>query len=402
MKTATSVFALAAISLLSTLLSPTAHADGKTLRACEMLFTARAEQPSRSFTNAEGVLIDARGNPIQTSGPAKGSIELAPTRTLQLVTSQGHEIYDVEAISKLLAGEDNNLPEAVLADYKKMVARGGTRFLVQVSNLDMLEPLYKLMPNFSDVLDRVKRSMIISITAGEPITLPPIILLGEPGVGKTFFAETLAEAIGTGYGFIPMNSVTAGWILSGTAPTWKGAQMGKVARILIEGEYSNPVIVVDEIDKAGGNKEYDALGAFYQLWEPHTAKKFVDEFLQVPVDASLINWIATANYENQIPDPIRKRALVINVPAPSEAQLRVIVDHVLRLFLKKHPGLKFSPVISDAVFATFKKNTPRDIRMLIQDAVGGALLAKRSELAPEDIDMAVIHEKEKRGIGFIQ
>ena len=59
-------------------------------------------------------------------------------------------------------------------------------------------------------------------------------------------------------------------------------------------------------------------------------------------------------------------------------------------------------MISDAVFATFKKNTPRDIRMLIQDAVGGALLAKRTELVPEDIDMAVIQEKEKRGIGFIQ
>jgi ATP-dependent Lon protease len=265
----------------------------------------------------------------------------------------------------------------------------------------MLEPLYKLMPNFKTTLDRIKRAMMVSIMSGEPIVLPPIILLGEPGVGKTYFAELLAEAIGTGYGFIPMNSTTAGWILSGSGSTWSTASMGKVARILIEGKYANPVIVVDEIDKAGSqSKQYDPLGAFYQLWESHTAKNFVDEFLRVGIDASLVNWIATANYEDQIPDPIRKRAIVMEVPTPSEEQLRVIVDNVLANFLKKHPGLKFSPVISSEVFGTFKKNTPRDIRMLIQDAVGGALIAGRTDLRPEDIDMAVLHEKQRATIGF--
>jgi hypothetical protein len=82
----------------------------------------------------------------------------------------------------------------------------------------------------------------------------------------------------------------------------------------------------------------------------------------------------------------------------------VIVKNVLAIFLKKHPRLKFSGVISDEVFAAFKKNSPRDIRMLIQDAVGGALIAGHSELKAEDIDMAVLHEKESKKvpIGFIQ
>lgn len=401
MKTTKSIVLIAAFSLSSMALTKVAGAEVKPLRACEGLFIARSEPVKRVMTNAAGEEIDERGNVIALRGATGPNVA---TPSLQLVSAQGHKIYDVEAIKKLLV-EDSSLTESMKAEYSKMVAKGGMRMLVEVSNLKMLDPLYELMPNFKTTLDRVKRAMMVSIMAGEPIVLPPIILLGEPGVGKTFFAELLAEAIGTGYGFIPMNSTTAGWILAGSASTWSTASMGKVARIMIEGKYANPVIVVDEIDKAGSSgKQYDPLAAFYQLWESHTAKNFTDEFLRVNIDASLINWIATANYENQIPDPIRKRAIVIEVPAPSEAQLRVIVDNVLAIFLKKHPGLKFSGVISDEVFATFKKNTPRDIRILIQDAVGGALVAGRNELKPEDIDMAVIHEKEatvKRPIGFV-
>jgi ATP-dependent Lon protease len=401
MKTTTSIALLAAILLCSMTLSAIARADEKPRRACEMLFIARSVPEKRVMTNADGQPIDERGNVLDASGKPKSEVG-APR--LQLVSAQGHKIYDVEALQKLLE-EDTSLTESMKSEYKKMIAKGDTRLLVQVSNLSMLDPLYELMPNFKTTLDRIKRAMMVSIMSGEPIVLPPIILLGEPGVGKTFFAELLAEAIGTGYGFIPMNSTTAGWILAGSAATWSTASMGKVARILIEGKYANPVIVVDEIDKAGSTgKQYDPLAAFYQLWESHTAKNFTDEFLRVAIDASLINWIATANYADQIPDPIRKRAIVVEVPSPNESQLRVIVNNVLAIYLKKHPGLKFSGVVSDDVFAIFKKNTPRDIRMLIQDAVGGALIAGRTELKPEDIDMAVVQEKEsvKRGIGFIQ
>lgn len=60
---------------------------------------------------------------------------------------------------------------------------------------------------------------------------------------------------------VPMSSMTAGWLLSGSSSQWKGAKPGKVFEALVDGEYANPVIVVDEIDKASCDAQYDPLGA---------------------------------------------------------------------------------------------------------------------------------------------
>ena len=88
-----------------------------------------------------------------------------------------------------------------------------------------------------------------------------MLLLGPPGIGKTHFARHLAELLGTGMNLLPMSSMTAGWLLSGSSAQWKGARPGKVFEALVEGEYANPVIVVDEIDKASGDAQHDPLGA---------------------------------------------------------------------------------------------------------------------------------------------
>ena len=72
------------------------------------------------------------------------------------------------------------------------------------------------------------------------LELPPMLLLGEPGIGKTHFARKLAELLGTGFGFVPMSSLTAGWVLSGASSQWKNAKPGKVFDTLVNGDYANP------------------------------------------------------------------------------------------------------------------------------------------------------------------
>jgi hypothetical protein len=116
---------------------------------------------------------------------------------------------------------------------------------------------------------------------------------------------------------LPMSSMTAGWLLSGSSSQWKGARPGKVFEALVEGEYANPVIVVDEIDKASGDAQYDPLGALYSLLEHDTAQSFTDEFAEVAIDASQVIWITTANDSRGIPDPILNRMNVFEVQAPT-------------------------------------------------------------------------------------
>jgi ATP-dependent Lon protease len=113
-----------------------------------------------------------------------------------------------------------------------------------------------------------------------------------------------------------MSSLTAGWVLSGASSQWKGARPGKVFETLVDGQYANPVMVVDEIDKARGEHAYDPLGALYSLLEHDTAGHFVDEFAEVPIDASQVIWVATANDARGIPEPILNRMNVFEVQAP--------------------------------------------------------------------------------------
>jgi len=96
----------------------------------------------------------------------------------------------------------------------------------------------------------------------------------------------LSQLLGTGFGFVPMSSLTAGWVLSGASSQWKNAKPGKVFDTFLNGDYANPVIVVDELDKSGGDGQYDPLGALYELLEMETATRFIDEFVEVPIDAS--------------------------------------------------------------------------------------------------------------------
>src|SRR6476469_147134 len=99
--------------------------------------------------------------------------------------------------------------------------------------------LYDELPNFREVLDDLRRQLALCHDSGDALELAPMLLLGP------------------GFGFVPMSSLTAGWLLLGASSQWKGARPGKVFETVVEGPYANPVMVVDEIDKAGAEQAYD-------------------------------------------------------------------------------------------------------------------------------------------------
>src|SRR3982750_2245505 len=176
--------------------------------------------------------------------------------------------HDVERkLAKLPERDHENLR----ATYERMLERGPERFQVKPSGIPEMDALYEQLPNFSDALDDVKRHVALSQDAGDGIEITPMLLLGPPGIGKTHFAREVAQLLGTGMGFVSMSSLTAGWVLSGASSQWKGARPGKVFETLVDGAYANPVMVVDEIDKARGEHAYDPLGALYSLLEHDTA-----------------------------------------------------------------------------------------------------------------------------------
>jgi ATP-dependent Lon protease len=294
-------------------------------------------------------------------------------------------IYSVAEVDRALEDGAAKRNEGLKSWYDRMRELGGSRYIIKPSTAAAVDNLYAASPNFGQVVDDLRKFLALAVAGDEAVQFTPMLLLGEPGLGKTYFAKRLAQALATGFEFVSMSSLTAGWVLTGASSQWHNARPGKVAQTLIEGEYANPVVVLDEVDKAGGDARYDPMGALYGLLERDTAVHFKDEFIDVDMDASHILWVATANDESSIPEPILNRMNVYEIERPDADGSRMIALAVYREILDAHRW-PFPPEPSEAVLEKLVAIPPRDMRKLLLDAFGTAQLAGRDQLLPEDVD----------------
>jgi ATP-dependent Lon protease len=323
------------------------------------------------------------------SAPTSGRLALASVR----------DVFACDEVRQKLSKLAEREQDALRTTYERMLERGPQRFDVKPCGIPDMTKLYAELPNFSDPLDDIKRHVALSCESRDGIEITPMLLLGAPGIGKTHFARRIAQLFGTGMNLVPMSSMTAGWILSGSSSQWRGAKPGKVFEALVDGQYANPVIVVDEIDKASSDVQYDPLGALYSLLEHDTASHFVDEFAEVAIDASHVIWVLTANDERSIPEPILNRMNVFEVPAPNEAQARLIAANLYRSIRCEHDwGAAFEPQASPPVLDALSALAPRDMRRALMTGFGNARLAMRDALLAEDLPRVSIG---KSRIGFM-
>jgi ATP-dependent Lon protease len=307
-------------------------------------------------------------------------------------------IYSVAEVDRALGDGIAQRNEGLKSWYDRMRELGGSRFIIKPSTTAAVDDLYETSPNFVNVVDDLRKCLALAVAGNEAVQFTPMLLLGEPGLGKTYFAKKLARALGTGFEFVSMTSLTAGWILTGASAQWNNSRPGKVAQTLIEGDYANPVVVLDEVDKAGGDSRYDPMGALYALLERDTASHFKDEFIDVDMDASHILWVATANDESTIPEPILNRMNVYTIEQPDAHGALRIALAVYHEILDAHRW-PFPHDPSESVLERLSALPPRDMRKLLVDAFGTARLANRDFLVPEDIDAKKLCGRKAR-LGF--
>jgi ATP-dependent Lon protease len=309
-------------------------------------------------------------------------------------------VYDVSEVERKLGKLPPREHESLRATYERMLDKGPQRFQVKPSGLPAMAHLYDELPNFHPVLDDLKRQLALCTDSRDALEITPMLLLGPPGIGKTHFAREMAQLLGTGMGFISMSSMTAGWVLSGASSQWKGARPGKVFDTLVEGQYANPVMVVDEIDKSGGEHAYDPLGSLYSLLEHDTAGAFTDEFAEVSIDASQVIWVATANDLRGIPEPILNRMNVFDIEAPDEDAARKIAAKLYRSIRADHDwGQRFEPELSGPVLDELGRCAPREMRRALMTAFGNAKLDGRYSLEVRDLPE---QGGRRQPMGFVQ
>ena len=317
-----------------------------------------------------------------------------------LPVAQMRRVFEPNDVQRKLDGLAERDFDHLRATYQRMLERGPQRFQVKPAGIPDMDALYLALPNFHEVLDDVKRHVALAQDSRDGMEVTPMLLLGVPGIGKTHFARKLAELLGTGMSLVPMGSMTAGWLLSGASSQWKGAKPGKVFEALVDGEYANPVIVVDEIDKASTDAQYDPLGALYSLLEHDTAQNFTDEFAEVAIDASQVIWITTANDERAIPEPILNRMNVFCVQPPDAAAARQIARNLYQSIRGEHDwGQYFVPEPGDDLLDRLANLAPRDMRRALMTGFGNARLDNRDAIGMRDLPKSA---GRRAPIGFVQ
>lgn len=273
------------------------------------------------------------------------------------------------------------------------------RMLIRVAPTLDFATFRQGFPQFWEVIDYVDNSVFISSLTESCFRLPPILLAGDPGLGKTYFASQLAEFLGLPFFEISMASMSAGFVLSGGSLQWSEGSPGEIAKILARSPVANPIVLVDEIDKVSRSHHYNPINCFYNLLEPHTACRFKDECLDIGLDARHIIWICTANDPNHIPLPIRSRIRSFDIVQPEADAMVPVVEHMYAWYREKHPcGRLLQPELDTEVLKMLAGQSPRSIRLQLEEA---SMKAVRQGCNVIKVGDLVLETKEVRRAGFI-
>ena len=237
-------------------------------------------------------------------------------------------------------------------------------------------------------LEKIKDRIVEYLAVGnlkKKLTGPILCFVGPPGVGKTSLGQSIAKAMGRKFVRLSVGGVRDEAEIRGHRRTYIGAMPGTIVRALRDAGTNNPVMMIDEIDKVGGDYRGDPQSALLEVLDPEQNNSFRDHYLDLPFDLSRVLFICTANTLDSISPPLRDRMEIITLSGYTEFEKLQIAKRYLVTKQKKVNGLREAQVrISDAALRQIIADYTREagVRNLERDI--GTIFRKVARKVAED------------------
>ena len=258
--------------------------------------------------------------------------------------------------------------------------RGGAQLIAIPSEHradELAAALHDDMPWMASATEVVWHAMRRSVREGWPgLRLPPLLLDGPPGIGKSHWARRLGELLSAPVSVIEATGENASFGLVGSQRGWGGACPGRLIETVLQTGIANPVIIVDEVEKAGQavstkGQAFGLAEALLPLLEPMTARRWSCPYYQVKFDMGWVGWVLTSNNWHLLPEPLLSRCPPL--------RLRELTSVELAGFIRRE-GMKrdLSEAAIDAILGALAHASSRGHRPSLR--VASRLLQRAVEL----------------------